>query len=284
MDKHRCCALCQGRGWGGPWSCHSMDWGVASVSLWHECSHCSHCLPATPQVQLTDIEVEFRESIFTRSVGPKLLQSTASIINTIPSICGPLTPALGLPIAAQATSYTEGTGALYISEGPDSEKVYILTARHVVFPPNAGSNNLYNHKQTRGPHHEVILPGPKAFQTLLKSTMVKIGHHKTMVDCYNEELEDLQDGDDNDEKREVIWGELKTEEGAIKALNQFHNQATKYWSEESLRVIGHVAYSPPITVGASSKCYTEDWALIELDRNKIDWNNFTGNAVDLGMF
>ncbi|KAF8963512.1 hypothetical protein BDZ97DRAFT_2059034 [Flammula alnicola] len=49
---------------------------------------------------------------------------------------------------------------------------------------------------------------------------------------------------------------------------------TKHWSVESLRVIGHVAYSPPITVGAGAERYTEDWALIELNRNKIDWNNF----------
>ncbi|KAF9519042.1 hypothetical protein BS47DRAFT_1288800, partial [Hydnum rufescens UP504] len=37
---------------------------------------------------------------------------------------------------------------------------------------------------------------------------------------------------------------------------------------------------PPISVGVGVECYTEDWALIELD-HKIDWDNFKGNAVDL---
>ena len=30
--------------------------------------------------------------------------------------------------------------------------------------------------------------------------------------------------------------------------------------------------------------FTEDWALIELDRDKIDWNSFKGNVIDLGTF
>ena len=264
--------------------------GVMPQSLSSEDAHTAAigCLQCLELFQLTDVEVEFRESIFTRSVGPKLLKSISST-NPTASVCGPLTPALGLPIAARATSYAEGTGALYISEGHDSEKVYVLTARHVVFPPNAGSNELYNRKQIRHwhPRREVILPGPKAFQTMLKSTTVEIGERKIMVDLYNEQLEDLQGGDQEEEEEEerhwlTIQGELNNAEAAIGALNQFHDKATKYWSEESLRVIGHVAYSPPITVGAGAEHYTEDWALIELDRNKIDWDSFKGNAVDLG--
>lgn len=80
----------------------------------------------------------------------------------------------------------------------------------------------------------------------------------------------------------VVEGNLRAVEASIKSINQFHNEVTKYWSEESQRVIGHIAYSPAITVGAGTKRYTEDWALIELDRDKIDWDNFRGNVIDLG--
>ncbi|KIM51804.1 hypothetical protein SCLCIDRAFT_12023 [Scleroderma citrinum Foug A] len=217
------------------------------------------CLQLLQSFQLTDIEVEFREPVFTRSVGPKLLKSVSST-NATASVCGPLTPALGLPIAARDTPYAEGTGALYVSKGCDgSERVHVLTARHVVFPPNPPLSRSHP-------------PGPKAFQTMLKSTMVKIGEHKIMVDYYNQQLEDLQggDSDDDDDEREAIQGELKKAEAAIEALNQFHDKAT------------NPRRLPPITVGAGAACYTEDWALIELDRNKIDWDNFKGNAVDLG--
>ncbi|KAF8327470.1 uncharacterized protein EI90DRAFT_3224556 [Cantharellus anzutake] len=219
--------------------------GVMPQSLSGEGAHIAAvgCLQLLESSQLTD-------------VGPKLLKSVSST-NPTAGVCGPVTPALSLPLAARATSYAEGTGTLYISKSRDSEKVYVLTARHVVFPPNEGSNELYSCKRTSQPRRE--------------STMVKIGGHKIMVDYYNQQLQDLQGGGGEEEEEEA--------QAVIEALNHFHD---KYWSEESLRVIGHVAYSPPITVGAGAERYTEDWALIELDCNKIDWDNFKGNVVDLG--
>jgi len=75
----------------------------------------------------------------------------------------------------------------------------------------------------------------------------------------------------------------KTKE-AINTLDKFHDEATKYWSEESQRILGHIAHSPPITIGTGTKRFTEDWALIELDGEKIDWKAFKGNVIDLGMF
>jgi hypothetical protein len=192
-----------------------------------------------------------------------------------------LTPALGLRIATRATPYAEGTGALYISESHNSDKVYILSTRHVISPPNAGNNELYNHTNVRQPRRKVLLLGPKAFQTLLRSTMVKIGDHQIMVDYYKRQLNDLEV---NDAKQQARIESRLMEEEAIKAFNRFHDEATKHWSEEGQRVLGHVAYSPPITVGTGAEEYTEDWALIELDRNKIDWGTFKGNAIDLGTF
>jgi hypothetical protein len=175
-----------------------------------------------------------------------------------------------------------------VTEGHHSKKVYILTARHVIIPPSAESDKLHNYMQTRRQHCcEVILPGPKAFQTVLKSTMVKIGHDKMMVNHHNEQLDYLKTcGDINRVAQEQTAAErnLRAMEASIKAHNQFHDEATKYWSEESQRIIGHVAYSPPITIGTGTECYTEDWALIELDNNKIDWNNFEANVIDLGTF
>ncbi|KAH9044292.1 hypothetical protein EDB85DRAFT_2284617 [Lactarius pseudohatsudake] len=187
-------------------------------------------------------------------------------------------------------------GAIYLSVGRDSEKVYVLTARHAVFPPNAVPNELYDRmvrKRLPGswisqPRREVILPGPQAFQSVLKSTMVKIRGDMIMVDLHNRELDTLRerkasvDNDGVEEERMVVEGNLRAVEASIKAINKFHDEVTKYWSEESQRVIGHITYSPAITVGTGTKRYTEDWALIELDRSKIDWDNFRGNVIDLG--
>ena len=59
------------------------------------------------------------------------------------------------------------------------------------------------------------------------------------MDHYNQQLKDFHDGNnDNNDKWEAIQGKLKKAEAAIKELNQFHDEATKYWSKESLHVIG----------------------------------------------
>lgn len=160
------------------------------------------CETILDKFKITGAEVAFRESLFTRSAGPKLLNYAHwHYSDATPGVRGPRTPALGLPIAAQATSHTEGTGAIYLSDGRDSEKVYVLTARHTVFPPNAVPNELYDRmvrKRLPGPwfsqpRREVILPGPKAFQSVLKSTMAKIRGDMIMVDIHNRELDTLRE-------------------------------------------------------------------------------------------
>ncbi|KAF8549223.1 hypothetical protein OG21DRAFT_1556983 [Imleria badia] len=238
------------------------------------------CQELLESYKITDVEVEFRESVFSRSAGPKLLESVP-FFNATASVRGPLTPALGLRIATRDTPYAEGTGALYIPEGGNSEKVFILSTRHVVFPPNAGNNELYNHTNVSQPPREVLLPGPKAFQTLLESTMVKIRGCEFMIDYHKQQLTS-SNLNYTAKQRTGVENMLKEEEKASKVLDQFHDEIMKYWSKEDQRVIGHVAYSPPITVGTGPTGYTADWALIELDRNKIDWDTFKGNVIDLG--
>ena len=270
--------------------------GVMPQSLSGKDAHtaAAGCLELLESFKITDVEVEFRESVFVRSARPKLLKSGGELyrgrmgvsdplsINPIDGIRVPLTPSLGLQIAVRATPYVEGTGGLYISEGSNSDKVYILSTRHVVFPPNAWNNELYNNMNSRKHCREVIHPGPRAFQTLLQSTMDKIREHTFNVDYQKREINEF--GDDHAEELTSFERELKETEKATKAINQFHDEITKYWCEEGQRVLGHIAYSPPITVGTGAESYTEDWALIELDRNKIDWDTFKGNVIDIGMF
>jgi len=69
----------------------------------------------------------------------------------------------------------------------------------------------------------------------------------------------------------------------MKTVIQFHDEITRGWSEVGHRVLGHTAYSPPITLGTGTESYTEDWALIELDHNKIDWNTFKGNVIKVSV-
>lgn len=46
--------------------------------------------------------------------------------------------------------------------------------------------------------------------------------------------------------------------------------------------MGFTLLSPPIVPEATPGGYTQDWAIIELDLDKFDPDNFEGNAIDLG--
>jgi hypothetical protein len=49
-------------------------------------------------------------------------------------------------------------------------------------------------------------------------------------------------------------------------------------------VLGYVLHAPPISVGTGPQMFTEDWSMINIYRDKINWNEFQGNVVDLGTF
>jgi hypothetical protein len=68
---------------------------------------------------ITDVEIAFRESIYTRYAGLKLLDHVSSVNPTV-DVRIPFTPALGLHIAPKAFPYLEGTGCLYLCEGGES--------------------------------------------------------------------------------------------------------------------------------------------------------------------
>lgn len=127
------------------------------------------------------LEVAFRESLFTWSASSQLLNYVPSVHATA-DVRSPFTPALGLQIATRAAPHFEGTGGIYICEG---ERVFVLTARHVVFPLNAGRNELYSCKKVGQPRHDVLLLGSKALQDVLNSIMVRVGRQAILVDHYN---------------------------------------------------------------------------------------------------
>ncbi len=76
------------------------------------------------------MEVEIRESLVTRSAGPRLLQPS----ETYEPLAFPLTSALGINIGCEAAPGTAGTGGLFVRRRGAKDKLYLVTARHVVFP------------------------------------------------------------------------------------------------------------------------------------------------------
>ena len=84
------------------------------------------------------------------------------------------------------------------------------------------------------------------------------------------------------EKRELVERAKKKIERAKKTIEQanaLHDEVTKDRALPDQRVIGFVLHSEKIEVSALPHNFTKNWALVELYRDMIDWDDFKGNKV-----
>jgi hypothetical protein len=120
--------------------------------------------------------------VYRRSVGPPLLESVWDLNSTV-DVVGPLTAALGLPIAGLTTRHFQDTMGFYLAEGGESEDILAVTACHVLFPPNE-ANTDYARTNNSMRRKDVLLMGTKAFGNLLTSIKIRIREHGTMLEIY----------------------------------------------------------------------------------------------------
>jgi hypothetical protein len=151
----------------------------------------ARCKEILAEYEIMDVEIAFRESVFTRFTGPRLFNHVPSVHPTA-DVQGQFTPALGLQIARKSFPYIEGTGYLYLRESSDSDRVFLLTARHVALPPSKHANNLYHRKNNSVPRLDVIHLGSKAYQTALEAIADKVDHETTMIAYYKKEIDKLE--------------------------------------------------------------------------------------------
>lgn len=250
----------------------------------------NRCLTLLQESDITDVEIEFRSSVYRRSAGPSLHPYASDWDPTV-NVGEPLTPALGLSIASQKTPHVEGTGGLYLAEGGGSEKILLLTARHVLFPPNGGPNFDYTYsKTTSSSRHEVLLFGTPALKEFFASIESRIDMLRIDVDVQTSRADALRkvvdEGDEGrvqtaSEKLEAARKSVVKTNKAIEVLDRFYNDAGRVWRPSQNRILGHVDRSPPLQFGVGTGGFTEDYALVEIDSAKIP-TGFKGNVLDLG--
>ncbi|KAF8483854.1 hypothetical protein DFH94DRAFT_792531 [Russula ochroleuca] len=179
--------------------------------------------------------------------GPRLLEHDPSE-DPIASIQYAFTPSLGIQIAPKAPLY---------SREPDKRRV------------------------------DIAILGSKAHIDALEGMMGKIGRELIFLRTYQRELDNLGEAVEGEKVRgtrvrEDYQVKLANVRQTISDVNDFHSDITKYWSTPSQRVLGYVLHAPPISLATDPKQLKEDWALIDLDLDKIDWDTFKGNVVYLG--
>jgi hypothetical protein len=243
------------------------------------------CRELLVEYNIADVDVEIRESVVTHTTGPKLLAPIYSGSFFQPAgIRETITTTLGLPICAQSTPWTGGTGGFFIAEGGNTKRLFLVTARHVIFTSSDKSKNNHfectNDSQRR---HNVMLFSDASFNDYLESIQKEIGSKAFTVNDNEERIASVEGKDDPvaNRKRDRAQVELNRAREAVEQLNTFYQDVSKHWATPESRILGHVILSPPINVGAGGENYTEDWAIIEIDPSKVDVGNFIGNAIDL---
>ncbi|KAI6007536.1 hypothetical protein F5J12DRAFT_720683, partial [Pisolithus orientalis] len=163
------------------------------------------------------------------------------------------------------------------------EDLYVVTARHVLFPENEG-NNAYSY--VAGPKMEVM--GSKDFNDFLASIQDHINimnHTVGILERRATMLTARAEGDGPTAKQaarelEVTRRQLPKTREAIEALKTFFAKMKTERTSPKDRIIGHVVWAPPVSVHAAPHSYTLDVCVIELDKKFL--KNFRGNVLDLG--
>ena len=242
------------------------------------------CRELLVEYDIADVDVEIRESVVTRLAGPKLLAPTYSCLRTV-GICEPITTTLGLSICAQSTPWAGGSGGFFITEGGNTKRLLLVTARHVIFmSPDKSKNTHFERKSDSQRRHNVMLFSDASFNKYLESIQAKIRGEALSAQSQEGRIRVVEGRDDpaaNEERRQAQVEMNKARE-VVEQLNVFYQDVSTRWASSESRILGHVILSPPINVGVGSESYTEDWAIIEIDASKIDVDNFNGNAIDLG--
>ena len=160
---------------------------------------------------IPDVDIEYRESLYRRSVAPPLLEFVSNLDSTV-DVVGSLTAALGLPIAGSTTLRSQRTMSFYLAEGGESKDILAVTARHVLFPPNE-ANTDYARKNNCMRGKDVLLMGAKAFKDLVTPIKIGIGEHGTMVEIYEAQIKKFEEraaGDNEEDVRKAKKDLAKT--------------------------------------------------------------------------
>ena len=235
--------------------------------------------------QTTDVDADFRESVYVREVGPQLHRPVDEV-DLLVDVVGPITPALGLGISTKARPGGRGP----LPRRRWWQRQALGTRRHVlIFSENTNVDYVYHPSALA---REVVLLGKRAFNNLVDSIEVRIGRHGIALErwrCRIAWFERREQGDDAADvakaraARVMTQGLVDNAEAAMDALGELLNQVNQDWSQPDNRVLGHVLRSPAITLGVGPRRFTEDYGIFQINRNKLG-EGFQGNKIDPAAF
>jgi hypothetical protein len=213
----------------------------------------THCRGILSAHGIDDVHVEIRESEVTRCAGSKMYKPVPTS-NATARAREPFSTALGFPICAEVTPSIEGTGGFFISDPRNPGKIYLVTARHVVFHSDRDPNELYQHRYSSQRRRNVLLFGDAAIEKNITAIESEIGGKYIIIDQLERRLKDSEQMDEEDievERNQVLL-QLEEVKKAIESLKKFLVDVSRDWKKRENRVLGYVVLSPP-SVSASGR-------------------------------
>jgi hypothetical protein len=90
-----------------------------------------HCRSILKDHGIKDVDVILYESKYQLLAG---MYKPALTVNAVHKICKPFSTSLGIPISYAKTPHFKGTGGFFFVDSTKPGKLFMLTARHVLFP------------------------------------------------------------------------------------------------------------------------------------------------------
>ncbi|KAI0046760.1 hypothetical protein FA95DRAFT_1465730, partial [Auriscalpium vulgare] len=243
------------------------------------------CKDLLLEYNIDDVDVEIREAEVMRLTGPRLFQPDLSPDATV-AARQPFTHTVGIPICSQSSPSVQGTAGFFLNEGGGEQRLFLVTARHVVLlPDKADDNTLYDSESSSQPPLNVLVFDDSSLQKHLASIDQIILDLARGIDFEREVVQSLMGRDDAGAQtgRDSAQARWKERQYTIDALTDFRSELTTHWASEESRILGHVFFSPPLDSSVGEKHYTQDLAVVAIDRDKIDPGSFPGNSIDLGI-
>lgn len=134
---------------------------------------------------------------------------------------------------------------------------------------------------TGEPCEEFVALGNKGYGNAVDALKSTIENLLLSIKFWNDRLCSLGEhveGEDNkvSEKCREYMKLVEKETKKIEDVKMLQNKVTKNHTTPKEHVIGFLLHSEKIEVSIDPGCYTNDWALIELYEEKIDWSMFKG--------
>ncbi|KAG8883893.1 hypothetical protein FRB98_002745 [Tulasnella sp. 332] len=188
--------------------------------------------------------------------------------NAVHQVREPFSTSLGIPISYAKTPYYEGTGGFFFLDSAKPGKLFLLTARHVLFHPDHEKNDVYKFRGNSGDaKRNVLLMGTAAFQRYRDAIQTAVDGQQLIIDHQERRVEDAGALEDEEEAD----AELRDAEAVI--------EKAKADMEAFKKLLADVVRD---CFDGPDGGFTEDFAVVEVDPRMISKANFIANAIDVG--